>query len=656
MLKRGVERESCDFCFRRKIKCDRSARLSSCSQCDLRQTPCTFECDDIRIQRRRKNPTEEGTVEVSMSNEMSFGQHTMPTLISNDDPVSKDSSGMILEDDTLVNSSHDYILSRQLILDRSVAVSTQTSMTVVPPSPLRDLEFEPSSNDLAFLDSFFLQGSDTAETPTEWDSIPNHNLQLIDDHEKIPPPAQSPYCSLDVPAEMLDTAIDAYFNFATLALTFLTREGFMDDYKAHRGSRALVFAVACRGCSFIQMTEKWSLQQLLASRFRQAFLGARSSASSGDTVRLDDLEALALMVDFGYERGETSPLQLQLENLLLTHDSLVAMTLRYRIETRVRTEGGSSSSLSTAIQRQSLLFWYVYGWDAFHSLDCKMPSRIQDEDVDLLRTLHENEKQSYLAAILDLAVIARRMTRVLCNPVARRRGAKHQDVENLYEQLEEWRKDACPAVFNIDVSDIPSSPERASLGPRTEAQRVLPIDKAVIKMLELNCYMQLDACISRYGIEQHGSLRGEIVAMRVKYETLQAAYKIVEVARWIERHAFSMTEPTSTTTHAITDLAPGVIRNICAGAHNWIYQKAKEVIPSTELRKINPETLESDDVFEHDSNVEASKERMKSWMGSLTTLRDTAAAATSHRDTGCLIERLDRQIGSLKALISMPNI
>lgn len=57
-LKRGLVRESCDFCFRRKVKCDRSLRFTegfdTCSQCDARGEQCCLENpDDIRTQRQK---------------------------------------------------------------------------------------------------------------------------------------------------------------------------------------------------------------------------------------------------------------------------------------------------------------------------------------------------------------------------------------------------------------------------------------------------------------------------------------------------------------------------------------------------------------------------------------------------------------------------
>lgn len=58
-LKRGQKRGSCDFCFRRKIKCDQRNRAAqgfdACSQCDSRQEHCRVnDSDDIHIQRYRR--------------------------------------------------------------------------------------------------------------------------------------------------------------------------------------------------------------------------------------------------------------------------------------------------------------------------------------------------------------------------------------------------------------------------------------------------------------------------------------------------------------------------------------------------------------------------------------------------------------------------
>ena len=67
-LKRGLERGSCDFCFRRKIKCDRQIRATqgfhTCSPCNVRGGQCRLDdSDDIRIRRRQTaGPRGDGAV------------------------------------------------------------------------------------------------------------------------------------------------------------------------------------------------------------------------------------------------------------------------------------------------------------------------------------------------------------------------------------------------------------------------------------------------------------------------------------------------------------------------------------------------------------------------------------------------------------------
>ncbi|KAI1284793.1 hypothetical protein F5Y07DRAFT_385478 [Xylaria sp. FL0933] len=648
-LKRGLERESCDFCFRRKIKCDRSARAAmgrpACSQCDLRQTPCTFECDDIRIQRRRKNSPQENALDTNTHTESKSGQQAIHSFIGNGGSTCAASQALTINgSDNSSTLFHDNTsVSSWLPPDIGVnVISAQSSATASSLPDYSDFEFDLSPNNVSFLDLIFLQGHETTEATTNRNIIPDLGLQFLHEGQKsIAPnvvPNKSPYCDTDIQPELLDAAIDAYFGFASLALPILSKDGFMTDYKAHRSSSALVFAVACRGCPFTRAKEKWSLQQRFAFRFREAFLRVRSSASDQDVVRLDDLEALALMEDFEYESsdGLTSPLQSQLGNLLLTHDSLVVMTLQYRIVSRTTAATGPSTNLCQAAQRQMLLFWYVYGWDAFYSLDRKMVSRIQDEDVYLSRQLDEHENQSYFDAILGLAVIARKMSRALCGPLARRQGVRHHDVESLYKQLEDWRKNTCPAAAHTS----------------TNSYEFLPIQKAVVALLELNCFMQLEACVSQYGIEESGSPIGQIVAMRVKYETLQAAYKIVEVARWVAKVTVDHGISTSSNIFPMADLEPGVIRNICAGAFNWISRQSEEMFHSTNREVLNPTTREFDYVVDSGSTAELSRERVKNWVDALAALRDTAATATSHRDTEHLITRLDQSLGSLRALVN----
>ncbi|KAI0197142.1 hypothetical protein EV127DRAFT_379442, partial [Xylaria flabelliformis] len=662
-LKRGLERESCDFCFRRKIKCDRSSRAvtgrPACSQCDLRQTPCTFESDDVRVQRRRKNSPRRNLSNVGISTpvgarpEISHG-----VTSSSDEWIRARNPAVTTGNDMLPPAVLDgFATAGRLSLGHGITTTTpqpRTTMTTFSLPTYRDLGFELSLEGTSLLDSIFLQSHDPLGYTLSRDNISTPARQFMNEPQNIALTTKDPYCDLGTPPEILDAAIEAYFSFTSLALPILPKDRFMTDYKSRRSSIPLVCAIACRGCPFLQSAEKWTLQQRFASRFRETFLQARSSALGQSVVRLDDLEALALMVEFEYDNDEdlTAPLQLQLQNLLLTNDSLVLMALQYRIDTCPVADTGEPVALSGAAHRQTILFWYVYGWDAFRCIDRKMASRIRDEDIDLSVRPHgymKDESLSYFDAILGLATVARKMARALCGPVARRKGVKWHDIESIYKQLEEWRTNICPSALKIHYSDYSSPRRDAILSLEKDVDDFLPLHKAIVALLELSCFMQLEACVSQYGIEDRDSLPGQIADMRVRYESLQAAYKIVEVARWIEQLTVSERLLKSTSTYAMADLAPVIIRNICAGASNWISLRANETLQSTAEEEGPKLTVgRSDHEFPEKSRIEISEERGRSWVESLTTLRNIVASSTSHRDTECMLERLDQQLESLK--------
>ena len=88
---------------------------------------------------------------------------------------------------------------------------------------------------------------------------------------------------------------------------------------------------------------------------------ARSTASNDGTIRLDDLEALALMVNFDYGNANSPALHSNLGALFLKHESLVLMVLQSRIEDCISTADDSIVSLARARERRVLLYWHVYG-------------------------------------------------------------------------------------------------------------------------------------------------------------------------------------------------------------------------------------------------------------------------------------------------------
>jgi len=691
-LKRGLERESCDFCFRRKVKCDRSSRIATgypaCSQCDLRETFCTFKSDDVRIQRRRQGSGALNT---------SFG----PDSASETPVAVRKSSRAIFS-----NVEQTYDPSRSMLaLDGYTSAPALSSASVSNPSSLGgtevttsipslapdhsqsaffpNVEFDLSPESISYLGSIFFGSDwtpllstvddnsmvDAAAVPPLIDELDGSELAAI--------PKENPYHVSGIGTDTMNAAIEAYFTFASLALPILYKDAFMDDYKSHRSSPALVFAVACRGCPFIQAQaqEKWTIQQCLASRFRDAFLLSRSSAEANHdaAVRLDDLEALALMVDFEYDKtdSQTSPIQSQLQNLFLTRDSLVMMTLQYRTETRPVAAGAGAAApvtLSKATQRQTLLFWYIYGWDAFTSLDHKLGSRIRDDDdgdddADPSRRLgdHESHVNNYFDAILNLAAIARRMARELCGSVARRKGVSPKHVESLYKQLEEWQMNISP-VSQIDTWEsrdrgANSLQRRTSTTRDAESTGFSPLHQVFLTFLKLNLYLQLEACVSEYGLKDRSSFLGQIVEGRVRYETLQAAYKVVKVAQWANDLSERQLGFDPGKGHNVFDLAPELLRNICVGAARWLSRRAKEMIQATVLREASKFEIRTPECIASDENtVDSSREQARSLMESGIMLRDIAATATSHRDTGHLIGRLDEELESLKKLMRKQEI
>lgn len=186
---------------------------------------------------------------------------------------------------------------------------------------------------------------------------------------------------------------------------------------------------------FTAALNKWDLQQRLACKFREVYLNARTTASDNEEIKLDDLEALALIINFEYDDADSPPLHLNLGRLFLKHESLVLMTCQYRISDRILTDPTPSAMLARSSKRRVLLYWHVYGLDAFHCLDRKQASHILNNDASSSECLPQHEAKDYFDAILALAIIARKIVHTLCSTAAKRQGVEPNDVHILYEQL-----------------------------------------------------------------------------------------------------------------------------------------------------------------------------------------------------------------------------
>ncbi|KAL8829653.1 MAG: hypothetical protein Q9170_006071, partial [Blastenia crenularia] len=429
-----------------------------------------------------------------------------------------------------------------------------------------------------------------------------------------------------IDSDTLETALHAYFDKAALCLPILVEDAFWVDYGAGRCSLTLIYAVACRGMPFTAVEEKWQLQQHLGRNFRSTFLEAQQTTSRQRLLHLDELEALALMYNFEFEDGCSSALSPRLGSLFLTHDSLILMTLEIYDSTRGPQPQNSGSQLARAEERTTLLFWHVYGLDAFHCLDRKYVSRIQDDHAEFAEQRSRKVK-GYLDTILALAIIARQIVQRLYSTRAKRKGVSLHDIEYLYTELQHWHEKTglghlqsqgseCAQSVSVDI-DVSSSSAPSS--KRTRLQH------AVLGFLELNCYMQIESNVTQNGVK-HDTLEGEILVLRVGYETLRAINRIAGTFQW---EAVVQSQDQGTGWHSLVDLAPQIIRNICAGVCIWMCHRGQTV--------------------QHAQNEEGNAE-MANYAKIANKMRDAVASATSHKDTEAFVARLDEQIGLFKDL------
>ncbi|OOQ83677.1 hypothetical protein PEBR_35997 [Penicillium brasilianum] len=640
-LKRGLPRESCDFCHRRKVKCDRSLRarqgLASCSQCALRQGPCIL--NDPAERRTRRG-----------GHQAAHGGSAGPTL---GDGGSRMARIDITPGDNPAAVSSASASQLEPVLPLQEAPSTLIQYT----DDMFGEDFLGLSRDnIFFLDQVFMgdgAGSlewlgqaqethqDTQASPTGDDQTGNDKPQSQCQTEQF---EQFPWLDSVVGSKnAFTTALHCYFKFAAPWLPILLEDAFWQDYHNGRCSQILASAIACRGMPYTTVPDKWNLQQRFAHDFREAFLGAQSISSNDGTIRLDDLEALALMINFEYEDSNTPPLHSNLGRLFLRHESLVMMTLQFRIQDRVSTGTDSLVALARARERRVLLYWHVYGLDAFNCLDRKQISLVPDKDASDKDTLPQSEARDFLDAIFELAVIARSILQKLGNNSAKRRGAEPNDVHDIYALINQWRNHTCPRHLRRyeETPGIVTTHDNNN-GHSTEMQRHINLHRAVLWALEINCLMQVECFVSDYGINDTGDLRAEMTTMRVEYECLRALNDMMAICRWVDMHAVCDEDGKQ---HSLIDLAPLALRNVCAGLCYWACQRG---IKSTQLPSTKTPVAP---VGSNGSSMNSQKHPAQAYIENAQLLRDAASKATSQKDTADVLDRLDKQIASLKAVL-----
>ncbi|GFG24138.1 hypothetical protein IFM61606_04038 [Aspergillus udagawae] len=628
-LKRGLERVSCDFCYRRKIKCDRLLRarqgIAACSQCTLRDIQCHVDdSDDIRIRRRRQTTARGGIAEAGTGD-------LQPALSQPSPGVGGESASRVTSESHIVSPSPG----------NDNAALSNISFDMFADSP-----FALSFDNMLFLDQIFMgncgpaedynQRSQDSQNPTSTSEMAQTDSQEQDGKDLVfssEEPSTYSWLGISVDSAYCTAALRSYFDYAALCLPILLTDAFWEDYHANRCSEMLLLAVACRGMPFIEAPDKWNLQQLLAVAFRERYLSARSNTCDNETIRLDDLEALALMIDFEYDDSRSPPLLSNLGRLFLTHDSLVLMTMNYRILDHDSANSTLPTKLARASERRVLLYWHIYGLDAFHCLDKKQMSRIPDNDVGSSENISLHETKDYFDAFLALAVIARQLTQTLCSPFSKREGVVLNDIHNLYEQLDYWRDSCCPRHLRryADSAGRPN-PIEISESNSSRTGKYTHLYRGVLWALELHCRLMIEDCVSEFGIQDKTNLETEIVTRRVEYESLRALNEMVNICQWMKQHETHHEDPER---RSLINLAPNILRNICAGMCYWSCQRGIDLCDSGPPRLLQCRHA--------NDREEILKRKVRNYVEIAQLLRDAAATATSHRDTAHVLERIDKQ-------------
>lgn len=448
-------------------------------------------------------------------------------------------------------------------------------------------------------------------------------------------PRKDLWSSCGLGEESFIDGISAYFAFAAPALPVLSAEAFWSDYDAGKCSEALVYAIACRGIPFVEVTSKWETQQQLARKFKDAFFSSRKERQDG-SVRLDDAEALTLMIGFNYDTDPDSGHSYgDMESLFLSYDSLVLMTLRCQSQDAHATF--NSECLASATLRRTLLFWHVYGLDAFDSLDRKSAPRVPDRGSGSEReNLPSLEPGSYLDAILSLSMVARKITSMLCSSKTRSEGATYSDIKSLYSQLDDWHRFSCP--FFLQRNQGNNGDLGAPLlvhGFSGQPDQLVQLQRSVLWALEINCYMQIESCVEAFGIcSSDKPFEVEIASLEVQQMTLQVVDTGMKLAKFMNE------EWKQDTIRSPANIIPNIARDICAGLCNWVCLRAtylREMENLSPYRRIRKRDNETDVGATIQGYLDAARE-----------FRRATATATSHKSTEAVLGSIDDRISTME--------
>ncbi|KAJ5882720.1 uncharacterized protein N7473_011154 [Penicillium subrubescens] len=664
-VKRGAPRRSCDLCHQQKRKCDRSSRIdqggAGCSRCITQKREChseAFEQTDVPKRQRvmARSPSRESSVWENGINPV--GSTSQDSLL--DLPPSSSRSTSIVEPHELSRLRSDpthfsspstmepprlsfsgaAFLRSIFVVDEQAASFRSPSVTSTFPDS--QISHSPDSSTLPSLQSApvspKLPQPDIASN--DFRLAHSHVLQflvdrLVHSREKFD---QDIFVKCHLTVKDLAESLRAYFDIPGIFHPFIPEDAFWEDLRAGICSPTLLAAIASRGIPFTNAKDKWEKQKLLVVMCMDEIMEVGVSRDGSERLRLDDLEAMALMMDLKYKSPHLFLGYKHEWRRLFAYDSLVKETLKG--PNREPMASDPSGLLARADERYMLLYFHVYTLDSFQCLSRKTTSVIPDDELSMIEDTSCRGGGGYLDAMLGLAIIARRILRTLCNPAAPEAGIDYRDVICLYELLHEWRKRTFPSERRTpkDRADELTLEERSYWkSTPVSTSRQIDLYHTILWALEIDCYMQIDDCVSRYGWQDNGSIRTEAVTHRIEYESLQAMFEAVDLAELIRR---PWPADQDAGRRPLVDLAPSILRNICADVCDWVCLRGKrhwELLDSQTVENANLSQANSGQLSEQ----ETQRLRVLHYAGIAKLLRDTVAAASAHRDTKKMVQDLD---------------
>lgn len=281
---------------------------------------------------------------------------------------------------------------------------------------------------------------------------------------------------------MLDVCVKSYFESMGQCIGFIRPEwfwpryntffsrysGFFVDVEANPDeqplSELLLIAVACRGAGATQFANRFELQNDLYEHYCRLIKDRERLVRDG----FDALESVILMVEHADGTPKPLPDAMSVQGVfdvdVLSHEGLIR--LMKKLELQLEKPFGARLEGRDAI-RQRILFWTIYVYDGIRSEAGRTLPLIQEEDVNLLRSLPINTgdpmRLAFRDYFIDLANICREVSFKIQSPRAQGYGIEAGHVIRILDELKTWHHKLGP-LFAWDWNDMlhitgPSDPE-----------------------------------------------------------------------------------------------------------------------------------------------------------------------------------------------------